>query len=170
MFLTFLFFRTHLRPHNHKSRCSRRLCAAGSTGHSHPARSRPGSKCESATPSLAAMPPSSDSSSSSSDQEGGAPPASVKTAATEGLALRVSFTARKARVCLLCSAKSTDASPLEYLGEDLSHQEVSGRLPWRAYEKVKEDGEPVRAASGRCCLVCFNVYRALGASAVSSRG
>ena len=38
-------------------------------------------------------------------------------------------------------------------------------LPWRSYDKVKQDdGDTVRVPSGKLCLICFNVYRALGTS------
>ena len=110
------------------------------------------------------------SSSSSSESDAG-PPAklpqqhgggAVRSAASEGVTLRVSYSARKARVCLLCSAKSTDESPLEY--GDEQHMETSGRIPWRSYEKVQEEGDMVRAPSGKLDLMGFNVYRALGHS------
>ena len=75
--------------------------------------------------------------------------------------LPVSFDLRKARKCLLCNGSSTDQSPLEYT--DDVFPEVHGRLPWRSYEKAKtKEGDTVRVPSGKLCLICFNVYRALG--------
>ncbi|CAK9111622.1 Uncharacterized protein SCF082_LOCUS51789, partial [Durusdinium trenchii] len=72
-------------------------------------------------------------------------------------------TLRKPRCCQLCNGRSTDESPLEYPTDEI-FPEVEGRLPWRSYEKAKEEdsGETVRVPSGRLCLICFNVYRALG--------
>ena len=110
------------------------------------------------------------SSSSSSSDESGAPPPPPSSVGSSGGALRVSYTSRKSRHCTLCNAKSTDESPLEYTEEIFP--EVQGRIPWRSYEKVKmDDGEQVRVPSGKLCLICFNVYRALGffAACLSSR-
>ena len=112
---------------------------------------------------------SSSSSPSSSDESPvAAPPAS--SVGSLGGALRVSYDCRKCRQCTLCNAKSTDESPLDYSEEIFP--EVQGRIPWRSYEKVKtDDGETVRVPSGRLCLICFNVYRALSflAACLSSR-
>ena len=78
------------------------------------------------------------------------------------LSLRISYTLRKARQCLLCNTSSTDESPLTY-GDDEVSLEVQGRVPWRSYEKARaDDGEVYKVPSGKLCLVCFNVYRALG--------
>ena len=92
------------------------------------------------------------------------PPAgSVASSAVVGK-LRICFTSRKPRKCVLCNAQSTDESPLEYT--DDIFPESQGRIPWRSYEKVRAtDGESVRVPSGKLCLICFNVYRALGAVA-----
>ena len=88
----------------------------------------------------------------------------ASTAASLAIGLaRISLTLRKPRCCQLCNGRSTDESPLEYLTDEI-FPEVEGRLPWRSYEKAKEEdsGETVRVPSGRLCLICFNVYRALG--------
>lgn len=62
----------------------------------------------------------------------------------------------------MCGATSTDVSPLEY-AEDF-YLEYQGRIPWRSYEKIRtKDGDQVRVPSGRIDMICFNVYRALGA-------
>lgn len=75
----------------------------------------------------------------------------------------ICFATRKARKCCLCGCCSVDESPLEY--PDDIFPEHQGRLPWRSYEKVKNsDGDTVRVPSGKLCLICFNVYRALGSS------
>lgn len=113
---------------------------------------------------------SSSSSSSDSDQEtagaeqpgpSAALPASSVASSTSQV-LRVSYIDRKARSCLLCGATSTDVSPLEYT-EDF-YLEYQGRIPWRSYEKIRtKDGDQVRVPSGRIDMICFNVYRALGA-------
>ena len=83
-------------------------------------------------------------------------PASVVSSAT---GLVVSHDYRKARKCLLCNSTSTEGSPLDATEEAA----VDMALPWRSYEKVKtDDGDTVRVPSGKLCLICFNVYRALG--------
>ena len=46
-------------------------------------------------------------------------------ASTSAEALPVSYTARKARQCLLCSCKSTDESPLTYGLESMEHMELA---------------------------------------------
>ena len=88
--------------------------------------------------------------------------ASTAASLAGGLA-RISLTLQKPRCCQLCNGRSTDESPLEYPTDEI-FPEVEGRLPWRSYEKAKEEdsGETVRVPSGRLCLICFNVYRALG--------
>ena len=108
---------------------------------------------------------SSSSSSSSETSDAPPPPPPPSSVGSVGMAaLRVCYTSRKCRQCTLCNAKSTEESPLEYAEEIFP--EVQGRIPWRSYEKVKaDDGEQVRVPSGKLCLICFNVYRALGFSA-----
>ena len=89
-------------------------------------------------------------------QKGRARPASVVSSAT---GLVVSHDHRKPRSCLLCNSTSSDESPLEVTEEAA----VDMALPWRSYDKVKTaDGDTVRVPSGKLCLICFNVYRALG--------
>ena len=85
---------------------------------------------------------------------------STAASSAGGLA-RISLTLRKPRCCQLCNGRSTDESPLDYATDEL-FPEVEGRLPWRSYEKAKEEASAVRVPSGRLCLICFNVYRALG--------
>lgn len=111
---------------------------------------------------------SSDSSSGSEEEEQPKPLPDVgfssarSVASSTGAVLRVCFVTRKARVCILCNCKSTDESPLEY-SEDV-FPEANGRVPWRSHEKTRdEEGEMVKVPSGKLCLICFNVYRALGA-------
>ena len=54
---------------------------------------------------------------------------------------------------------SSDENPLEVTEEAA----VDMALPWRSYDKVKTaDGDTVRVPSTKLCLICFNVYRALG--------
>ena len=105
----------------------------------------------------------SSSSEAQSQREEGEGVAAVAplVASTAPGAFPVSFDLRKARKCLLCNGSSTDQSPLEYT--DDVFPEVHGRLPWRSYEKAKtKEGDTVRVPSGKLCLICFNVYRALG--------
>ena len=109
--------------------------------------------------------PESSSSGGESGSDGGeeqvpqkvrARPASVVSSAT---GLVVSHDHRKPRNCLLCNSTSSDESPLEVTEEAA----VDMALPWRSYDKVKQDdGDTVRVPSGKLCLICFNVYRALG--------
>jgi len=90
--------------------------------------------------------------------KGRARPASVVSSAT---GLVISHDHRKPRTCLLCNSTSSDDSPLEVTEEAA----VDMALPWRSYDKVKQgDGDTVRVPSGKLCLICFNVYRALGTS------
>ena len=82
--------------------------------------------------------------------------ASVVSSAT---GLVVSHDHRKPRSCLLCNSTSSDESPLGVTEEAA----LDMALPWRSYDKVKTaDGDTVRVPSGKLCLICFNVYRALG--------
>ena len=88
--------------------------------------------------------------------KGRARPASVVSSAT---GLVISHDHRKPRTCLLCNSTSSDDSPLEVTEEAA----VDMALPWRSYDKVKQDdGDTVRVPSGKLCLICFNVYRAFG--------
>ena len=107
----------------------------------------------------------SDSDGTSSD-EGSAAPAHARSVASTGLGiggLVVSYTLTKARKCLLCNGTSVDPTPLT---QEDGLPDPEGRLPWRSYEKKPgEDGDTVRVPSGKLCLVCFNVYRALGSQA-----
>ena len=121
---------------------------------------------------------SSSTSSSSSSSEPEAPKASGPVAVSAGLGvasgprstasssaegLRVCHTLRKARCCLLCSAQSSDPTPLDYGAEDLSHASaLDDRIPWRSYEKMRDEQmDLVRVPAGKLCAICFNVYRAL---------
>lgn len=89
-------------------------------------------------------------------QKGRARPASVVSSA---IGLVVSHDHCKPRSCLLCNSTSSDESPLEVTEEAA----VGMALPWRSYDKVKTaDGDTVRVPSTKLCLICFNVYRALG--------
>lgn len=109
---------------------------------------------------MAAMASSSSSSEDEAEPSGG--PQARSVASTNPGVVRICFVTRKGRVCILCNAKSTDQSPLEYVDEIPA--EAGGRIPWRSYEKVRAaDGESVKVPSGKLCLICFNVYRALGA-------
>ena len=62
----------------------------------------------------------------------------------------------KVRVCKLCSHKSNEKSPL-------LHDRIpsGGFRPWKYYKK-SEDGES-KLPEGRYCLICANVFKALGA-------
>ena len=83
-------------------------------------------------------------------------PASVVSSA---IGLVVSHDHCKPRSCLLWNSTSSDESPLEVTEEAA----VGMALPWRSYDKVKTaDGDTVRVPSTKLCLICFNVYRALG--------
>ena len=89
-------------------------------------------------------------------QKGHARPASVVSAA---IGLVVSHCHRKPRSCLLCNSTSSDESPLEVTEEAA----VGMALPWRSYDEVKTaHGNTGRVPSTKLCLICFNVYRALG--------
>ena len=101
---------------------------------------------------------------SSSSSEDGQQAAAPSVASTAGGQTRICHDLKKARTCQLCNCSSSDESPLDYVGEEI-FPEASGRVPWRSYDRVKaQDGETVRVPSGRLCLICFNVYRALGSS------
>ena len=64
-------------------------------------------------------------------------------------------------VCKLCKNASTDLSPLSAAPND----RYAGKLPWAKYLKVREGDEVVgKQPSSRTCLICLNVYNALGAA------
>lgn len=101
----------------------------------------------------------SDSDGTSSD-EGGAAPAHARSVASTGLGiggLAVSYSLTKATKCVLCNGTSVDPTPLT---QEDGLPDPEGGLPWTG-----EDVGAVRVPSGKLCLVCFNVYRALGSQA-----
>ena len=94
-----------------------------------------------------------------SGSESEAAPATT-VASTPGL-LQVHYGLSKASTCCLCNSKSTDLSPIELEAEE--DRMLQGRLPWGKYRKVlTTEGDTMRVPEGRVCLVCLNVFRALG--------
>ena len=76
-------------------------------------------------------------------------------------ALVICDTLTKARTCLLCNSTSVDDNRLEAADPFENRQDL--KLPLKSYEKRKSpEGDAVRVPSGRLCLICSNVYRALG--------
>jgi hypothetical protein len=67
----------------------------------------------------------------------------------------------KIRECNLCGCKSNEKSPL--LGGDEKHDKYGGFRPWKYYRKVA-DGK-AKTPEGQYCLICSNVFKALGALA-----
>ena len=61
--------------------------------------------------------------------------------------------------CCLCNAASDEFSPLKGSSED---DKYAGRRPWNKYKTVSDAAAAYRVAVGRLCLICWNVYRALG--------
>ena len=109
------------------------------------------------------------SSSSSSESEGGAAshgganarPESVATTGVGLGGLVICYTIGKPKVCLLCNGRSVDESPLQT--EESWADPEDSKLPWKSYDKKKNSaGDTVRVPAGKLCLICFNVYRALG--------
>ena len=112
-------------------------------------------------------------SSSSSGSE--AKPASKrarKTASTASTAagfkgllhLAISFSHSRPCKCCLCGSSSLDPTPLvSKLDEAAAMPPDGGKRPWAKYRKCTPAGEDsVRVPEGRLCLLCFNVFRALG--------
>ena len=95
--------------------------------------------------------------------------AAPTSAGTDAVHLRVVHHLSKPCVCMLCSAKSTDASPLLTHGcaELEEGGEAAVKLPWKCHRKVTDrvTSEQVRVPEGRVCLICFNVFRVLGLDA-----
>ena len=108
----------------------------------------------------------SEASSSSEGNAGAGDARSVKapSVATTGVGLGglvICHTLTKARTCQLCNSKSMDDNPLEAADPFETPQDL--KLPWKSYERRKTpEGDTVRVPSGRLCMICFNVYRALG--------
>ena len=95
--------------------------------------------------------------------------AAPTTAGTEAAHLRVVYHLSKPCVCMLCSAKSTDPTPLtsSALGLEEAAEDAVSKLPWKCHRKVTDrvTSEQARVPEGRLCLICFNVYRMLGLDA-----
>eukprot|EP00435_Cladocopium_sp_Y103_P068297 s554_g31.t1 len=106
----------------------------------------------------------SESSSSSAGHASAAPSQRAPSVATTGVGLGglvICYTLTKARKCLLCNGTSVDENPLETADPFETTQDL--KLPWKSYEKKQTpEGDTVRVPSGRLCMICFNVYRALG--------
>ena len=64
----------------------------------------------------------------------------------------VAWEGLKPKVCKLCACKSDDRSPLVSKNTD-------ARRPWLHYYP---HGESMKKASGRLCLICWNVFRQSG--------
>jgi hypothetical protein len=87
-----------------------------------------------------------------------APGSVASTAAT---VLRVITVGLKAIQCKMCRGLSNERSPLvDATGAD----RWGGYRPWGHYSKVRGDqGEVIgRKADGKLCLLCINVFNALG--------
>ena len=69
------------------------------------------------------------------------------------------FDLSKASTCCLCNEKSTSKSPLKE-ASDLDRW--GGRRPWSKYRKVAHEQSVFRVPEGKLCLICRNVYYALG--------
>ena len=81
----------------------------------------------------------------------------ASTAGTLLALLTVMFIGVKTKTCRLCGCKSDEESPLtSTCHPDDDH---SGRRPWRSYTKHSQSE---KRASGRLCLICWNVFRQLG--------
>ena len=63
----------------------------------------------------------------------------------------------KPSCCCLCDTASTAPTPLPDPDPSLG-----GTIPWGKYRVVTREGESYRVPEGRICLVCLNVWRALG--------
>ena len=83
----------------------------------------------------------------------------------ESSLVKVRFDLTKPCQCSLCNSMSTDASPLA-AASDLD--KYAGRRPWNKYRKIsyqeegQEDAVVYRVAEGRLCLICRNVFCAMG--------
>ena len=81
----------------------------------------------------------------------------ASTAGTLLALLAVIFIGVKTKTCRLCGCKSDEESPLtSTCHPDDDH---GGRRPWRSYTKHSQSE---KRASGRLCLICWNVFRQLG--------
>ena len=106
------------------------------------------------------------SSSSSSEPEGAAShgdtarPESVANGGVGRGGLAICYTLGKPKVCLLYNGRSVDESPQT---EESWADPEDAKLPWKNYDKKQNSaGDTVRVPAGKLCLICFNVYRALG--------
>ena len=106
------------------------------------------------------------SSSSSSESEGAAShgdtarPESVANGGVGLGGLAICYTLGKPKVCLLYNGRSVDESPQT---EESWADPEDAKLPWKNYDKKQNSaGDTVRVPAGKLCLICFNVYRALG--------
>ena len=111
------------------------------------------------------------SSSSCSASESGAPPEpKAKVAHSECpthvtvSSLPVSYAHSKACRCCLCNSLSTDESPFED-----PNPETQNRRPWAKYRRMKLADGTWRVPEGKCCLPCFNTFRALGPLVAKTR-
>ena len=62
----------------------------------------------------------------------------------------------KVIVCKLCGCKCNDPNPLDNDKDD----RYGGLRPWLYYKKNKD--KTAKSPEGRYCMICFNVYKALG--------
>ena len=84
----------------------------------------------------------------------------ASTACSTTALLVIIFKGKKVAICKLCQARADEPSPL--MGAHASDQ-WGGLRPWAHYIKVKEDGKVVgRAPNGKVCMLCTNVFNALG--------
>ena len=67
----------------------------------------------------------------------------------------------KVVACKLCRAEASEASPLKSANPN---DRFGGYRPWGHYSKVRNDhGECIgRKPDGKVCLLCINVFNALG--------
>ena len=63
----------------------------------------------------------------------------------------------KVKTCCVCGCKSNEESPLSVIAND--EDEHAGTLAWRSYTR---HSRTEKHASGRLCLICWNVFRKLG--------
>ena len=101
---------------------------------------------------------------------------------TNAIWLKVVVAGFKVRTCKLCNGLSTDHTPIHVSladavgracdSEDRLSDQYGGFLPWAKYRLVREDPSPdgkkgapiARTPDGKVCMICLNVFKALGAT------
>ena len=63
-----------------------------------------------------------------------------------------------ARECKMCGVKSTDVMPEVRSWSQVGQDHYGGCWPWLHYVKTETAKGIVKRASGKCCLICNNVY------------